>query len=956
MTTTIETFYNKNHDPKTGRFTSGPGGAGSGDTEASWGRLHRGNLTEADRQQIIGDMQKITTEAAAKHGLTVETGALYRDNSGSEALVLVDFTLKDKNGRQVGSVVRSIKKYPNEVSVSNDGFRIAREWQDKGIGGEITRGLEDYYKAHGVNKIEVHANVDVGGYAWAKAGFQYQYPHDAGRHLDRVLNSLPVEGSPYPELANFMQKGDKAFPTQVGMDKGFELVRKAVADLRSIHPDLVDTVDYEILRLVDNAEYRETSGGGSAWFMPGTDQIWTPSDMMHAAREIQYVSRSVSDQVLTGGSTPSWNAYRELKARYDAGEELLPYEIAMIGFQPDATTWPGKDAMMNTDWHGVKFLQEPSTVTASLNEFYSPSQPRDGRGRWTRRGGSGSPETLPGMEHLTPYRAEEWERAWAEGSDGNPSAREIEEHHDRLIDNFGSAYRDHRGKPLPVGLEKPTLQDDPAVDGFGWSNYTDEWAEPMNAHLRGVDGEFEVESYSDWDAAFLTDYMDRDMERWSMPFSEEAFVFRGIRNSPDILPETWRPGTVIEDPGFLSTSGDRAVANRFKREGGWALVYRVPGGTRFLPGVDHESEAIFPRGSRSRVVKVDHENRRVYLDYVGSALTASIEAFYSASQPRDGYGRWTKGFGGAAPEPTAEDLNVDELVLKRFGTMKPEDTATAVTNANPMKGAYNCQMCVAAYEMRRRGIDAVAREGIGGPDRGSDYWGSWFDFPLAGEGASTNLSADLGNEAMTSGEFNEVTQGRLITTLSEMPNDSRGFMSLTWLGGRGSGHVMAWEKTADGTVQLVDPQDGTIEILPKELPTARTGLWAKEPLIRHVARVDNVRANSKLLTALTTSEQISQAAEAKAVWRKLQDSYSVKAWPLIERRTEIRRQLQSNSFPDADAYLAAAKVELDLTAQIDQLAEPVRLASNELRAKEANLYKNKIALDRAKQRAMNPLG
>ena len=50
-------------------------------------------------------------------------------------------------------------------------FKLKQEIQGKGISREILKGLYDEYKRMGVRYITLDANLDIGGYAWARYGF-----------------------------------------------------------------------------------------------------------------------------------------------------------------------------------------------------------------------------------------------------------------------------------------------------------------------------------------------------------------------------------------------------------------------------------------------------------------------------------------------------------------------------------------------------------------------------------------------------------------------------------------------------------------------------------------------------------------------------------------------------------------------------------------------------------------
>ena len=54
---------------------------------------------------------------------------------------------------------------------SHDGFQIIGEGKGEGIGKQVLKAQFDEYERMGVTRAKVHANIDVGGYAWARFGF-----------------------------------------------------------------------------------------------------------------------------------------------------------------------------------------------------------------------------------------------------------------------------------------------------------------------------------------------------------------------------------------------------------------------------------------------------------------------------------------------------------------------------------------------------------------------------------------------------------------------------------------------------------------------------------------------------------------------------------------------------------------------------------------------------------------
>jgi hypothetical protein len=83
-----------------------------------------------------------------------------------------------------------------------------------------------------------------------------------------------------------------------------------------------------------------------------------------------------------------------------------------------------------------------------------------------------------------------------------------------------------------------------------------------------------------------------------------------------------QPGSVIEEPGFMSASSNLAEAQDFAdgrpsmnggdKKDGWLLIINAPKGSHAVAGADYQNEIIFQAGSRLRVTAVDRPRRRIY--------------------------------------------------------------------------------------------------------------------------------------------------------------------------------------------------------------------------------------------------------------------------------------------------------------------------------------------------------
>ena len=67
--------------------------------------------------------------------------------------------------------------------------------QGQGIATEMAQALESLYAQGGVKYISVHANIDVGGYTWAKQGFEWDPLFTSAKDIDRLVSVVEVAGA-----------------------------------------------------------------------------------------------------------------------------------------------------------------------------------------------------------------------------------------------------------------------------------------------------------------------------------------------------------------------------------------------------------------------------------------------------------------------------------------------------------------------------------------------------------------------------------------------------------------------------------------------------------------------------------------------------------------------------------------------------------------------------------------
>ena len=76
---------------------------------------------------------------------------------------------EEQGGKRIGDYSRFIN--PDDHSAYSSFFELNSSKQHSDIGKKVLAGNIATYEALGIDKVSVHANIDVGGYAWAKYGY-----------------------------------------------------------------------------------------------------------------------------------------------------------------------------------------------------------------------------------------------------------------------------------------------------------------------------------------------------------------------------------------------------------------------------------------------------------------------------------------------------------------------------------------------------------------------------------------------------------------------------------------------------------------------------------------------------------------------------------------------------------------------------------------------------------------
>ena len=206
----------------------------------------------------------------------------------------------------------------------------------------------------------------------------------------------------------------------------------------------------------------------------------------------------------------------------------------------------------------------------------------------------------------------------------------------------------------------------------------------------------------------------------------------------------------------------------------------------------------------------------------------------SAKYAQPGSGNWSNGPYEAVPDTLKEAMG---------SKGKPLSIGESVVGTNPRHSydyreySQNCQRCVVAYELRRRGYDVTAQPTFPGDDlsriaytdtKNNIYAAKW-------RGAFKNAKTEnVGVRGNNSRAEKEVIQN-IENKMHGYGNGSRAVIQILYRGG--GGHVFNVENQ-NGRVTYVEAQTGQIKDIAKTMTSVKTDSV-------NIVRVDNLRVSER---------------------------------------------------------------------------------------------------------------
>lgn len=86
---------------------------------------------------------------------------------------MVTVRVTDSSGNQIGEAVRTIHP-ASQARVNHNSLVLREGYRGQGFATRFNAHAEDTYRTNGIKEITLHADIDVGGYAWARAGYDFR--------------------------------------------------------------------------------------------------------------------------------------------------------------------------------------------------------------------------------------------------------------------------------------------------------------------------------------------------------------------------------------------------------------------------------------------------------------------------------------------------------------------------------------------------------------------------------------------------------------------------------------------------------------------------------------------------------------------------------------------------------------------------------------------------------------
>lgn len=161
----------------------------------------------------IQSFDKVVENVCDKNKILIKIKQLRDAHDGKASLM---YSGRDENGEvfELSRFFRFEKISGKEISVVDHKlFVLPEDLQGKGISKTLMSEMVSQYKSCGINRVYIHANIDVGGYCWARYGAIAE-KKDMNIIIDNALNSSKISIKEAAEAKSIIDKYDEFVPMQ----------------------------------------------------------------------------------------------------------------------------------------------------------------------------------------------------------------------------------------------------------------------------------------------------------------------------------------------------------------------------------------------------------------------------------------------------------------------------------------------------------------------------------------------------------------------------------------------------------------------------------------------------------------------------------------------------------------------------------------------------------------------
>lgn len=256
--------------------------------------------------------------------------------------VYVRGIIYDASNSQVGDFTRVFSaNLDGSHEVLHDYFSLDKKYTNTGYGSEMFYKSEDAYRQWGIDAIKTHADIDVGGYAWARMGFDFA--DTGGESVNDVVGSYRVQLNKRVESALIDWYADR---NDARVTQGRKLASPEVLARIIAHAKLrIDKLRYPH----EFASFTMSMGGKAVQtgkhFMLGRE--W-------------YAVKRLSDRTpnITAG-----DSYREIRLKKKhIKKSAVAFEDAMAGDYNDSEALDAVTSAADEAWRQLVFEEQPELL------------------------------------------------------------------------------------------------------------------------------------------------------------------------------------------------------------------------------------------------------------------------------------------------------------------------------------------------------------------------------------------------------------------------------------------------------------------------------------------------------------------------------------------------------------------------------------------------------------------